>query len=194
MTLPALLAIVARPAAARSRAASGLLCLALAVAGGDAAAQQVPPPVFVQLGSGESHLVAASVGLTAPWAWSRPLWSGQLGGYWEGSLGHWGVRGPGGRSTFTVLTVAPVLRYRPGAGRSPWFVEASIGLALMDRVYRTEAKRFSTAANFADTVGVGYTLGPQSEAGLRLLHVSNGAAKKPNPGENLLQLRYGFVF
>ena len=194
MILPAPLAAMVCSLATRSRAASGLLCLALAVAGGGAVAQQVPPPVFVQLGSGESRLVAAGVGLTAPWAWRRPLWGGQLGGYWEGSLGHWSVRGPGGRSTFTVLTVAPVLRYRPDTGRSPWFVEASIGLALMDRVYRTEAKRFSTAANFADTVGMGYTLGPQSEVGLRLLHVSNGAAKKPNPGENLLQLRYGFVF
>ena len=47
---------------------------------------------------------------------------------------------------------------------------------------------------FSDNLAVGHTLGSGHELSLRLLHVSNGAAKKPNPGQNLLQLRYAFSY
>lgn len=173
--------------------AAALMLAALGVAAAERPA--APAPAFVQFGGGDDRLAAATVGLVWPWDWQRPLMGGQLSGYWEGALAHWSVRGAqGGRSTFAMVSLVPMLRYRFDAGRSPWFVEGGIGLALTDRIFRSSERRFSTAGNFSDNLAVGHTLGSGHELSLRLLHVSNGAAKKPNPGQNLLQLRYAFSY
>ena len=60
----------------------------------------------------------------------------------------------------------------------------------------TPSKTFSTRFNFASHLGVGVRLGAQQQHEwlLRVQHVSNAGLKKPNPGENFLQLRYALHF
>lgn len=102
----------------------------------------------------------------------------------------------GGRKGFVQLAVVPVLRYRFDGGRSPWFAEAGIGLSVMNERYVRDGKAFSTSWNFYDMVGVGTSFGArnENELGVRITHHSNAGAKKPNPGENFIQLRYARAF
>jgi lipid A 3-O-deacylase len=66
----------------------------------------------------------------------------------------------------------------------------------MDRKFRTQDKEFSTAFNFVDVIGVGRSIGAdrRQELSLRISHISNAGIKKPNPGEEFLQLRYAVMF
>lgn len=81
--------------------------------------------------------------------------------------------------------VVPLLRYRFSRGQSPWFAEAGIGLSVMNPVYQSAHKQFSTHFNFVDVLGLGRSFGEgqRHEMGLRLTHISNGGIKHPNPGE-----------
>jgi hypothetical protein len=54
---------------------------------------------------------------------------------------------------------------------------------------RTREKRFSTAFNFGDHIGIGYRTG-RGEWSLRLQHFSNAGIDTPNPGEDFVQLRW----
>ena len=89
-----------------------------------------------------------------------------------------------------------MLRLRPAGGSSPWFIEAGIGITVMDRLYRSQTKKFSTTFNFVDVAGIGRSFGAdrRQELSLRLVHISNADIKSPNPGENFVQLRYAWMF
>ena len=157
-------------------------------------AAHAPTGAFVSLGTGENYLKSATAGAV----WACSCWQGLLGGrvdaQLEASLGLWSVRGPNGRTAYGSLGVVPMFRYRFDQGRSPWFVEAGIGAVVTNRRYETKNKAFGTRLNFSDQLGLGYRLNPKQELTLRLQHVSNAGLKEPNPGENLLQLRYGFNY
>jgi hypothetical protein len=172
-----------------------LACMAT-LAGSTLAADLRPAGVFVQGGAAEDATRTATVGAVWPWAWRRELWGGEAGGVTELFLSHWSARAEDGRRSFTQLGVLPLLRYRFSSGQSPWFVEAGIGFSVMNPVYRTSHKEFSTHFNFVDVAGVGYSFGERRrhELGLRFSHVSNGGIKHPNPGENLVQLRYALMY
>ncbi len=161
-----------------------------------AAADLRPGGLFVQLGQGDNSMQAASVGLVWPWAWQRTTAGGQLGGYTEAYVARWRAKEPGGRADFNHIGLVPMFRFRPDAGRSPWFVEAGIGLTYMDRIFSTQEKQFSTHFNFADVVGAGRSFGEgnRHELSLRLTHFSNAGIKHPNPGENIVRLRYAYLF
>lgn len=173
-----------------------LMLLAAAALAPDASADLRPQGMFVQTGAGEDSARALSVGAVWPWSWQRQVRGGRLEGITEAYVSRWSVKDNGGRSGFTQVGVVPLLRYRFGEGRSPWFVEAGIGLTYMHRIYRTSEKQFSTHFNFADVLGAGRNLGEgqRQEVSLRLTHFSNGGLKEPNPGMNLVQVRYGVVF
>ena len=150
--------------------------------------------VFVQPGFAENDTKTLTVGVMWPWKRHWPLFDGRLGGYWEVGLGQWHVSARGGlpAQDTTQLSFTPTLRWRPGNGASPWFIEGAIGVTLVAPIYRNGNTRFSTKFNFADHLAVGRNFGArrQHELALRLEHVSNGGIKEPNPGENFLQLRY----
>jgi lipid A 3-O-deacylase len=114
----------------------------------------------------------------------------------EGYVSQWSARRNEGRASFSQVGLLPVLRLRSAGGSSSWFAEAGIGVTLMNRIYRTQSKEFSTRFNFVDVIGVGLGFGAQrhQELSLRLAHLSNGFIKNPNPGENFLQLRYAVIF
>lgn len=161
-----------------------------------AAADLRPGGMFVQAGAGDSATKAVSIGAVWPWAWQRDVGPGRIGGYTEAYVSHWRASDNGQRVDFTHLGLVPMLRYRFAAGASPWFIEGGIGLTFMDRMFRTSDKQFSTRFNFADVVGVGRSFGEQQrqEVTLRLTHFSNGGVKHPNPGLNMVRLRYGWMF
>jgi lipid A 3-O-deacylase len=160
------------------------------------AADLRPAGYFVQGGLAERQTYSLTAGLLWPWSWRRDFGRTELTGLTEGFVSYWNARGVDGRQSFTQIGVLPVLRMRFDGGRSDWFIEGGIGVSLMDRTYRTSVKEFSTTGNFVDVVGVGRTFGGdrRRELSLRFAHISNANIKKPNPGEEFLQLRYAVMF
>lgn len=170
--------------------------LALGGATAPAAAQDGRSVFFVQGGSGEKGVDAASVGVQWPWAWRSAALGGELSARTELFGSAWRADTAGGRENFFQLGLVPLLRYRFAEGRSPWFLEGGIGVSVMDKRFVTRDRAFGSTWNFSDTVAVGRSFGEQGrhEVSLRLQHTSNAGVKKPNPGLNLVMLRYAGAF
>jgi lipid A 3-O-deacylase len=98
----------------------------------------------------------------------------------------------GGHQALTQVVLLPTLRMQLSRGASPWYLEVGVGASWLDRRFVTPDREFSTQWNFYDVLGMGRSFGPAArhELGLRWVHVSNGGIKKPNPGQDFLQLRY----
>ena len=90
----------------------------------------------------------------------------------EGLLGARHVAG--GRHTLTQLGLVPVWRLRFDQGRSDWFVEAGIGVSVLDKQYQIPGKRFGTEFNFHDTVGVGRSFGTNRADIVGDIHAGGG--------------------
>jgi lipid A 3-O-deacylase len=177
-----------------------VLAAAVAALGSPAAiaADFRPGAFFIAPGGLTAH---GSSSLTAGVAWPAFWRSAALGGEWtahaEGFISYWNApQAVGGRKGFWQLGAVPILRYRFAGGTSPLFAEAGIGATVMDDVYTSRRKTFSTRFQFQDTLGVGMNLGArrEHEIGVRFSHFSNAGIKKPNPGENFVQLRYAHAF
>ncbi|ART57310.1 acyloxyacyl hydrolase (plasmid) [Acidovorax carolinensis] len=126
-----------------------------------------------------------------------PRNAGPLSLHWDLSIGAWRAEcADGGHRTFTQLAGLAVWRHGLGAQGSGWFVDIGLGGVLFDHVYAARSRRFSTAFQFTQALGLGYRFGPNGtyEVSARAQHVSNGGLKKPNPGENLLRLRLAMGF
>lgn len=166
-----------------------LLALAPAAA---SAAGPAPDAVFLQAGIAE-HAHAVSGGLSWDFG-EHAILSVPFTVLGEVSLGRWRSRPDGGAPAdgFTDFGLTPVLRYR--IGQSGLFVEAGIGVHYIGPRYENGDKRFSTHWNFGDHLAVGgrFGEGNRHELALRLQHFSNGGVRKPNPGEDFLQLRYAY--
>lgn len=148
------------------------------------------PSLFVDGGptAHDGHVVG--LGLRWPSGWQAQRWGAQWSLATDLSLRRWSASLAQGRDTTLQLALAPVLRWRPDAGRSAWFVEGGIGLSLHDSRYERDGQRMSTRWNFQDMLGVGRSLGERQELSLWLVHVSNAGLRKPNPGEEMLLLRW----
>lgn len=140
------------------------------------------------------------VGLTMPLAANRLMWGGDMSFYWDFFLSGWRAPKPKPNSNekdnYAQIGAIANVRYRFSEGRSPWFVEAGLGGTLMDHLYRTEDREFSTAFQFTEQIGAGLSFGMQREheVSVRLQHFSNGTIKEPNPGENFVRVRYLYRF
>jgi lipid A 3-O-deacylase len=169
--------------------AGGFLAAALSTAN---AVDFRPDAVALQAGAGGGGTAMAGVGIA--WDWDFRLQRrAELTAHTELMVNH--IRADafgGGKQSFTQVVVLPSLRMRLDQGRSPWFIELGIGASWMDRLLVTPDTTFSTQWNFYDMLGLGYSLDAQRrhELGLRFVHLSNAGIKKPNPGQDLLQLRY----
>lgn len=156
------------------------------------------PAMYLQYGAAEHSADSWTLGITLPWRnWQRSLWGGQVTGYWDLWAGQWSAPLDGRDRRTAIIGVNPTVRWRGDGGQSPWFAEAGVGLSwALNRRYVTDDKEFPTRYNFATHLGVGYLFGAQRqhELVLRLEHHSNAGIKKPNPGENFLQLRYARHF
>ena len=155
--------------------------------------------VYVEAGqaphdSGDTTVLSA--GAMFPWTPRQPVRAGALSFYWDVFASRW--RAPVGslRREYTQIGVIGTWRLRFDQGRSPWFVEGGVGATVMDHVYHTPSRDFSTAFQFTEVLGAGYSFGAhgQHELSLRLQHFSNAGIRKPNPGENFVRLRYAVRF
>jgi lipid A 3-O-deacylase len=154
-----------------------------------------PPSVFVQGGFGKQSIYSLNGGVAWPWDWKSS--GGGWTGYTELLVGVWSARAiGGGRSDYAHIALSPIFRYHFDSGSSPVFFEGGIGLSLTSPKYLTPTKTFGSQFNFADTLGIGYSFGDKwdQDVTLRLQHLSNAGIKKPNPGEEFLQLRYTWKY
>jgi len=156
-----------------------------------------PDALFVQAG-GAQGIQSLALGVSWNWNAAWTLGPGELRPYVETVLSHWryDASGPSGNDHLTQLAVTPVLRWRADGGKSPWFVEAGVGLSVTSSIYHSADKQFSTSFNFGSHLGVGRNFGTrlEHELSLRVEHFSNAGIKHPNPGQNFAQLRYTFHF
>jgi lipid A 3-O-deacylase len=178
----------------------GTLGLAVLIAAGTAAPARAqewqPGAFFVQGGSGDG-VDAATVGLQWPWAWRTAQLGGEFTARTELFGSVWRAHSvEGGRENFLQFGLVPLLRYRFAEGRSPWFVEAGIGLSVTNKRFVSREKNFGSTWNFSDNLALGRSFGEQGrqELSLRLQHSSNAGLKEPNPGLNLVVLRYTSAF
>lgn len=177
-----------------------LLALALLSGTGAGAvrAQQAPwQPAggFVDLGRSSRDTTIVGAGLRWPWDWQAVRWGGQFSAATELSVSYWSAKTFGsGRERQAQLALVPLLRWRFGQGASPWFLEGGIGLSLHQRRYEAEDIRMSTRWNFYDVLAVGRSIGAGHELSLRAVHVSNASIRKPNPGADILMLRWAARF
>jgi hypothetical protein len=152
-----------------------------------------PGGVYVQPGAGERHVRALTAGFVGPWwNWKRNAVGLQFTGYWDVHLFQVQSRDQDGAQRKTLaLGLTPVLRATSApTGQGHWFIEAGVGIAFSAHRYASGDRRFSTRYNFTTSVGAGWASGWSHEVSLRLAHASNAGIRQPNPGENLLQLRY----
>lgn len=171
--------------------------LACACASPASAQSLRPAGYFVQGGGYSNHVWSVTGGITWPWAWRSTALGTEVSGQTEAFVSHWDAkRLNGGRRGITQVGLVPMFRFRPEQGSSPWFVEGGIGVSSMDNRFMTPEKSFPTRFNFVDVVGVARSFGParDQEIGLRVQHVSNAGIRRPNPGQNMLLLRYGASF
>ena len=172
------------------------LSFALVLAGiamAPAVSASATPSLFVQAGVGEDSVRAGSAGLVWDLPWQRP----DRGLSTRAEMFVSGWRTPvagGGRRSLWQVGVVPTVRW--SAAGSPWFVEGGIGLSLLDRELRTPHRTFSTRLNFSDNLAVGRRFGAQGEQelSLRWQHTSNAGIREPNPGLDLVMVRYTHGF
>lgn len=153
-----------------------------------------PDAVSLEAGAGTHGTRFAGAGLVWDWDFERMRRKAELTAHTELLVNTWRADAiGGGENSYTQLVLLPSLRMRLSRGASPWYIELGIGASYLDRLFATPHKQFSTRWNFYDMMGVGHTLGGpdgKHEIGMRWVHVSNGGLKKPNPGQDFLQLRY----
>jgi lipid A 3-O-deacylase len=189
-------------------ALAALLITGLAAAQGtsepDTPPRTAAPPeswqVFVAAGQSVAHGSDSEnlfIGLMVPRHAPRPLGRGTLTTYWEAFGGQW--RGPdrvAQEKSYSQIGALISARLRFGNGTNPWFLDGGFGLAYMDGLYEKPGRVFSTRWNFLTRVGLGRSFGAQGahELSLNVQHLSNAGLKKPNPGEDFVQVRYGYRF
>jgi hypothetical protein len=150
-----------------------------------------PDAAFIQLGSG-SGVRAITTGLMWQTGWAP--FGDRSSVYVEASLSRWMTHGAAesDKGTLSQVGLIPVLRYRIGEASSAWFGEIGVGATVTSRLYQTSDRKFGSAFNFGDHLALGKSLCSQlrCELALRIEHFSNGGIKRPNPGENFVQLRF----
>lgn len=179
------------------RPLTGALLLA-ALAHAPVTAQTVEDParcwphrrlMYGQIGVAEHGVHTEAVGVRLPW---RSFGGGRWQLDADLSIAHWSSRpweSGGSRRSTVVLEATPAFRWLAG---ERWYLSGGIGVTLANRTFRNHGRRFSTLFNFATHLGAGMWLDAARTHALelRIQHVSNASIKKPNPGEDFVQLRY----
>jgi lipid A 3-O-deacylase len=176
---------------------AGLLSLSAAAA----ALDDQSHGIYVEAGHaphGEQFTNSLTLGYVVPWAYGPSVVGGPLSFYWDFFVSQWNAddaRGIGRRNYVQIGAIGN-WRWRFADGGSPWFAEFGIGGTVLDHLYRTPGREFSTAFQFTEQIGVGRNFGDrgQHELSVRLQHFSNADIKRPNPGENFVRVRYLYRF
>lgn len=129
------------------------------------------------------------------WKWGNPQgW--QLNLDVELALAHWNAKSGTNRRNLFEAGVSPMFRLEYRGWSVVPYLEAGIGVRGLSHTSVSDEHRFSTAFQFADTIGVGVSMGDRQQfaLGYRFQHISNAGIKRPNPGVDFSQvyLRYRF--
>jgi len=131
--------------------------------------------------------------------WERRWFAGNghhLSGYWETNLALWRLRAyenvPGRHKNIAVLGFTPVFRYQSDS-KLGLYGEIGVGVNLLSTLYKNEDKVLSTAFQFGDHIGVGYTTA-KWDFGLKFQHYSNASIKSPNAGANWIVAKAAYRF
>ena len=119
-----------------------------------------------------------------------------LSGYWETNVALWRLDAyeniQGNRKNIAVIGFTPVLRYQNDS-KLGLYGEVGIGVNLLSTLYKNRDKELSTAFQFGDHIGVGYTT-PKWDYSLKFQHYSNASIKSPNGGANWLVVKAAYRF
>jgi len=119
-----------------------------------------------------------------------------LSGYWETNLALWRLRAyqnvPGRKKNIAVVGFTPVFRYQSDS-KLGLYGEIGVGVNLLSSLYKNEDKELSTAFEFGDHIGVGYTTA-KWDFGLKFQHYSNASIKRPNAGANWIVAKAAYRF
>jgi lipid A 3-O-deacylase len=119
-----------------------------------------------------------------------------LSGYWETNLALWRLSAyqnvPGRKKNIAVLGFTPVFRYQSDS-KLGLYGEIGVGVNLLSTLYKNEDKELSTAFQFGDHIGVGYTTA-RWDFGLKFQHYSNASIKNPNAGANWVVAKAAYRF
>ncbi|MEJ8821949.1 acyloxyacyl hydrolase [Variovorax humicola] len=162
---------------------------------------QSPWGIYVEGGNtleGNSKAGVASAGFTFGFGPRRELWGGVVTTFGDLFVSEWRAqrRSNDRKQNYTQVGIIANARYRFAQGTSPWFADLGIGLTLLDKLYETPDRSFSTRFQFTEVLGIGRSFGDTGahELQLRVQHVSNAGIKEPNPGETFFKLRYQYHF
>jgi lipid A 3-O-deacylase len=147
----------------------------LPAAAGDRAPIRVPDAAFAQVGDGV-HVRSLTLGPFWDWNWEHRLPGGLLTARTDVEAGRWRTSGCECDRSFVR---------RRGRGRQR-------DLALVSQ----RLSQVFHGVQFRRLVAVGRSFGAvrQHQVSLRVQHFSNAGIKKPNPGENFVQLRHAWRF
>jgi len=119
-----------------------------------------------------------------------------LSGYWEANLGLWRLNAydnvRGRNKNIGTIGLTPVFRYQ-NDNKLGLYGEIGIGINLFSSLYKNEDKVLSTAFQFGDHLGVGYTTA-KWDFGLKYQHYSNASIKSPNAGANWFIAKAAYRF
>lgn len=148
-----------------------------------------------ELGRGDSADMGR-VGLQ--WKWNKQWLKGRqwhVSGYWDVVAGRWQRDVVSGHnSSITEVGLTPTFRLQQNDGKG-LYAEAAVGFHLLSDT-SLGPRRFSTAFQFGEHLGVGYQFGATGalDLGLRVQHLSNASIKQPNNGINFTQVRAQYWF
>ena len=181
----------------RIRQISAALLSVGAVASGWPTATLAVDSASLEFASGnKSQIVRAG----AQWDWASKWFQSNgthLGGYWDltGAV----IRQnqyrniPGNSESLVDIGITPVFRFQNDSKLGA-YVEAGIGAHVFSELYDNNSRRFSTAFEFGDHIGIGYVFANKWDVGLKVQHFSNGGIKHPNSGANFAVLKAGYRF
>ena len=174
-------------------------CLALACLSGAANGHASGPDgISLAVGSTQTHTLTVGASLIWKTGWERRLDNARLQLQVELGLTSLRASTHDPAHTVSLLSMLPVVRFRPGLAQPDrsFFLEAGVGLSVFDRPFVRGDRYIPSRWNFAEVLGAGMSFGrgQSHEIGLRLTHVSNGGLRKPNPGLNGAQVRYAASF
>lgn len=143
---------------------------------------------------------AYKISLTKDWSavWLKDYWW-QITGYWEASAGYIDdTDNDDGENNSYVFAVTPVFVFQKATPLfftiKPFF-ELGIGASIFTET-TVDDRKISTAFQFEDRAGVGFTFGAGNQfyAKYNFIHYSNASIERPNQGVNMNWFTLGYHF
>ena len=150
----------------------------------------IPDGVALTGGNGNQvDVIGVAANWNFDWNFARGGRAADQGGFDPrliGQVSYWrGNQRPTEHGSLWDLSLMPVLRWTaPGSAAPRFFAEAGVGVHLLTATRINNERIFSTAFQFGEQAGGGFSFGPEHryEIGAYLQHVSNAGIKKPNDG------------